>query len=159
MHNIIVDYICAGMKETLALDNQVCFPVYTLAREIIGKYRPFLDELDITYPQYLALMVLWEKGVQTVNQIGDNLFLDSGTLTPLLKRMEQKGLLTRTRKQSDERVVEIALTQKGELLKEQAALVPQKVTEAMGVSSQELLELKQIVAKILNIAKNSDVNS
>ena len=126
------------MYEILNLKSQVCFPIYTLSREIIHQYRPFLDELDITYSQYLVLMVLWEQEPQTVNQIGKKLYLDSGTLTPLLKRLELKKIITRTRKPSDERVVEIELTENGHELKSKAMLIPQKVAEAMSVSSEEL---------------------
>jgi DNA-binding MarR family transcriptional regulator len=143
------------MDEILNLKSQVCFPIYTLSREIIHQYRPFLDELDITYSQYLVLMVLWEQEPQTVNQIGKKLYLDSGTLTPLLKRLELKKIITRTRKPSDERVVEIGLTENGHELKSKAMLIPQKVAEAMGVSGEELLELKEIVMKILNKTKCS----
>ncbi|WP_321286741.1 MarR family transcriptional regulator [uncultured Sunxiuqinia sp.] len=141
------------MDEILNLKSQVCFPIYTLSREIIHQYRPFLDELDITYSQYLVLMVLWEQEPQTVNQIGKKLYLDSGTLTPLLKRLELKKMITRTRKQSDERVVEIGLTENGLHLKSKALSIPEKVIEAMGVTSEELLELKEIVIKILNKTK------
>jgi MarR family transcriptional regulator, organic hydroperoxide resistance regulator len=139
--------------DELKLKNQVCFPIYTLSREIINRYRPILEELDITYPQYLVMMVLWENEPQTVNQIGEKLYLDSGTLTPLLKRLEQKGFIYRNRKQCDERVVEITVSDTGKVLKTKAALIPQKVVEVMGVSVEELMELKQIVSKILNKTK------
>jgi len=142
------------MDEVLNLKNQVCFPIYSLSREIINQYRPFLDALDITYPQYLVMMVLWEEEPQTVNQIGEKLHLDSGTLTPLLKRLERKGIILRNRKRSDERVVEITVTGAGEALKDDVALIPQKVVEAMGLTPEELFELKQIVSKILNKAKH-----
>ncbi|WP_163716193.1 MarR family winged helix-turn-helix transcriptional regulator [Mangrovibacterium lignilyticum] len=138
------------MDDRLKLENQVCFPVYTLSREIISRYRPFLDELDITYPQYLVLMTLWEEEPQCVNQIGCKLQLDSGTLTPLLKRLEAKGLLIRNRRPSDERVVEINLTDAGRELKTKAAQLPQNVMEAMNVTAEELLELKEVILKILH---------
>lgn len=141
------------MDEILTLKSQVCFPIYTLSREIINHYRPFLDELGITYPQYLVMMVLWENEPQTVNQIGEKLHLDSGTLTPLLKRLQQKGFIMRNRKKSDERVVEVTVTDAGNKLKTKVIPVPQKVMEAMDVTLEELLELKQIVLKILNKAK------
>ncbi|MFZ0597222.1 MAG: MarR family transcriptional regulator, partial [Flavobacterium sp.] len=86
----------------LQLEKQLCFPIYVIAKEIISLYRPFLDEIDITYSQYLVMMVLWEKDGWTVNQIGEKLYLDSGTLTPLLKRLEIKGFITRKRKKEDE---------------------------------------------------------
>lgn len=147
------------MDEAFSLKSQVCFPIYTLSREIINRYRPFLDELDITYPQYLVMMVLWEEEPQTVNQIGEKLHLDSGTLTPLLKRLELKGVIRRTRKCTDERMVEITVTDAGKELEINAALVPRKVVEALGLTEEELTELKQIVLKILNKAKNDKSGS
>lgn len=138
----------------MQLKSQVCFPIYSLSREIINRYRPFLDELDITYPQYLVLMVLWENEVQTVNQIGEKLNLDSGTLTPLLKRLEAKELIHRCRRRSDERVVEITLTEKASSLKSKAVLVPEKVVNDIGLTSEDLEDLKRIVTKILNKTKN-----
>ncbi len=146
------------MEDALNLKNQVCFPVYTLSREIINRYRPFLDKLGVTYPQYLVMMVLWEEELQTVNQIGEKLHLDSGTLTPLLKRLEQKGFLSRKRKCTDERVVEITLTNSGKALKTEASRVPQKVMDAMGVTVEELSKLKEIVLKILNKASHDRTN-
>ena len=115
----------------LQLDNQACFALYALSREIINHYRPLLDGIDLTYPQYLALMVLWECQPQTVNQLGERLRLDSGTLTPLLKRLEQKKLIVRTRRSSDERVVEITLTPSGKELKNKALEIPTKVMQSM----------------------------
>ncbi|MFV0592906.1 MAG: MarR family winged helix-turn-helix transcriptional regulator [Draconibacterium sp.] len=137
------------MDDKLQLQSQVCFPIYSLSREIINRYRPFLDELEITYPQYLVLMVLWESGIQTVNQIGEKLNLDSGTLTPLLKRMEAKGLVHRTRKRSDERVVEITLSDEGKKLKERAKFVPEKLMASIDLTAEELDELRRVVTKIL----------
>jgi len=138
------------MDNALKLKSQVCFPIYALSREIINTYRPFLDELDVTYPQYLVMLVLWEEEPQTVNQIGYKLDLDSGTLTPLLKRLQAKDFISRKRKSCDERVVEITLTETGKALKANAALVPPKVMEAMNVTEEELIELKEVVSKILN---------
>ena len=137
------------MDETLKLKSQVCFPIYALSREIISRYRPFLDQLDLTYPQYLVMMVLWEDEPQTVSQIGKKLQLDSGTLTPLLKRLEIKGLIRRKRKSSDERIVEITVTNSGKERKSEASQVPQKVMESMNVTTEELIELKEVVLKIL----------
>lgn len=138
------------MKDVLKLENQICFPIYALAREIISQYRPFLNELDITYPQYLVMMILWDNEPQTVNRIGEKLNLDSGTLTPLLKRLEAKKLISRKRKPTDERVVEISLTKTGKTLKLKAEEIPLKVVEKTGVSVEDLLELKEITLKILN---------
>lgn len=141
------------MKDSLELENQVCFPIYALAKEIISQYRPYLEALDITYPQYLVLMVLWKEKEQTVGQLGEKVFLDSGTLTPLLKRMEQKQMVVRTRGPEDERVVKLSLTAKGISLKEKAKDIPQRLMESMQVTEQELIELKNIVTKILNKQK------
>nr|WP_315398979.1 MarR family transcriptional regulator [uncultured Sphingobacterium sp.] len=137
------------MKDLLKLDNQLCFPLYALSREIIQRYRPHLDEIGLTYPQYLVLMVLWEKDQQTVNQIGHKLFLDSGTLTPLLKRLEQKHLLVRQRSKVDERVVEIFLTTAGKDLKKEAKCIPQKLIEELEISAEEIENMRNIANKIL----------
>lgn len=138
------------MEYSLLLKDQVCFPVYALSREIINHYRPFLDELDLTYPQYLVMMVLWEEQTQTVNQLGEKLMLDSGTLTPLLKRLEQKGIISRKRSSEDERVVFISLTNEGISLLDQAICVPERITNALNISEEDLMELKSITDKILN---------
>jgi len=119
------------MKDLLKLDNQLCFPLYALSREIIQRYRPHLDEIGLTYPQYLVLMVLWENDKQTVNQIGHKLLLDSGTLTPLLKRLEQKEIVLRQRSTVDERVVEISLTTIGIELKKKAKCIPEKLNQEL----------------------------
>ncbi|MGC4057105.1 MAG: MarR family transcriptional regulator [Chitinophagaceae bacterium] len=137
-------------EDLLKLDNQVCFPLYALSREITNQYRPFLDELDLSYPQYLVMMLLWEYKKLTVSGICDKLMLDTGTLTPLLKRMEAKGLVLRQRNSSDERVVTVTLSDKGKALKKAASAIPDKMIQAMGLSIEELLHLKQITTKILN---------
>ena len=136
------------MKDQLHISEQVCFPVYAFAKEIINQYRPLLEALELTYPQYLVMLVLWEYKEQTVNQLGEKLKLDSGTLTPLLKRMETKAFLTRIRSTVDERIVNISLTEKGVALKEKAACIPQQLMEAMNVSAEDLLLLKNIITKI-----------
>lgn len=138
------------MKKQQILSQQVCFPIYAFAKEIINQYRPLLDAIELTYPQYLVMLVLWEFESQTVNQLGEKLKLDSGTLTPLLKRMEAKLLVTRTRSSSDERIVNIALTQNGKALQIKAANIPAQLIEAMNVTVEELQELKNIISKISN---------
>ena len=138
------------MKDTLELDNQFCFPIYALSKKIINMYRLYLDPLDITYPQYLVLMVLWKEQQQTVGQLGEKLFLDSGTLTPLLKRMEQKEMVVRSRNIEDELIVVISLTKKGSALKEKVKDIPEKLLESMAISVDELKQLKKIANKILN---------
>lgn len=134
----------------LQIKNQVCFPLYALSREIIGAYRPFLDALEITYPQYIVLMVLWEEEPLTVNSIGEKLHLDSGTLSPLLKKMEAKNLISRKRKAEDERVVEISLTEKGHEIKAEAASIPGKLMQQLEVTEEDFRQLKEISNKILN---------
>nr|WP_321485686.1 MarR family transcriptional regulator [uncultured Draconibacterium sp.] len=141
------------MDDELKLKSQVCFPIYALSREIISVYRPILEELDLTYPQYLAMIVLWENEPQKVNEIGDKLNLDNGTITPLLKRMATKGLISRKRNSKDERVVEISLTKSGKQLQTKAAKAPHKVVKAMGITPEDLMQLKELVLKILNRAK------
>ncbi len=136
--------------ESLKLGNQLCFPLYVIAKEITGLYRPFLDEIDITYSQYLVMMVLWEKDGLTVNQIGEKLYLDSGTITPLLKRLESKGFILRKRKKEDERVVEVFLSEIGKNLQQKACEIPAKMQEKLNLSTEDLLELKETVDKILN---------
>lgn len=131
------------------LNNQICFPLYVISKEIIGLYRPLLEALDITYSQYLVLMVLWEKDGLTVKQIGEKLFLDSGTLTPLLKRLETKKHILRQRKKEDERVVEVFLTKAGEDLKIKACEVPFKMKEKLNLTDEDLEELKTTVNKLL----------
>jgi DNA-binding MarR family transcriptional regulator len=137
------------MKDQLHLSEQVCFPVYVFAKEIINQYRPLLEALDLTYPQYLVMMVLWEQEAQTVNQLGEKLKLDSGTLTPLLKRMELKSFIFRDRSKVDERIVNISLTEKGKALKEKASCIPTQLMESMDVSMEDLTTLKNIITKIL----------
>ena len=97
--------------DVLRLDHQLCFPLYACAKEIVRRYKPFLDEIGLTYTQYITMMVLWEKKQVSVKELGESLFLDSGTLTPLLKKMEQKGLLTRERSKEDERVLLVTITE------------------------------------------------
>ncbi len=131
------------------LDNQLCFPLYAVSREVISTYRPFLEEVGISYPQYLVLMVLWESGKETVTGIGDKLFLDTGTLTPLLKRMEVKGLIERKRKTDDKRVVEIKVTEMGKSIKADLGDLPVKMMENIGVEVEDLIQLRELTKKVL----------
>ena len=112
--------MCDPNFDTLKLENQLCFPLYACSREMIRLYKPFLDELELTYTQYITMMVLWEKQAVTVKELGHSLYLDSGTLTPLLKKLESRGLVSRTRSPSDERNLIISLTDAGDALKEKA---------------------------------------
>lgn len=138
------------MSENLKLSNQICFPIYALAKEMIQQYRPFLEELDLTYPQYLVMLVLWENDHLTVGQIGEKIALDSGTLTPLLKRLELKHLVFRRRGDTDERIVKVSLTEEGIALKKQAVCVPLKMKKKFDLSDEELQILKTIIEKILH---------
>ncbi|MGG1687146.1 MULTISPECIES: MarR family winged helix-turn-helix transcriptional regulator [Bacillales] len=124
-------------NEQLKLENQLCFSVYACSREITKMYRPYLNQLDITYPQYLVLLVLWEKHETTVKALGAELYLDSGTLTPLLKRMEEAGLVMRERSKEDERRVMVRLTSKGEGLREEASIIPDAMAANSGLSKEE----------------------
>lgn len=135
--------------DRLKLENQLCFPLYACSREIVRMYKPFLDEIGLTYTQYIAMMVLWEKKQLTVKQLGELLYLDSGTLTPLLKKMEISGLLSRSRDKTDERSVIVTLTKQGEELKEQAVLVPEKITKCVPLDQEEAKQLYHLLYKIL----------
>ncbi|WP_293947259.1 MULTISPECIES: MarR family winged helix-turn-helix transcriptional regulator [unclassified Sphingobacterium] len=137
------------MDDLLKLDKQLCFSVYVLHREIMQQYRAILEEIDLTYPQYITMMALWENGEQTVNQLGEKLFLDNGTLTPLLKRLEGKSLLTRTRSKADERVVKIRLTDQGVQLKEKANCIPMQIFEALKLDYSDMQQLKTLADKIV----------
>lgn len=145
--------------DQLKLSNQLCFPVYAASRLITREYQPHLDELGITYPQYIALMVLWENDGITVNEITQKLILNTNTVTPLLKRMESQGLITRQRSSDDERKVIVKLTEKGKMLQEQAAAIPQKLVAGLAASSmtiKELIELKNSLNNIINFLKDKD---
>ena len=134
--------------EMLALDNQLCFAFYSVSHAFSRAYRPFLDPLGLTYPQYVVLLVLWEQDELTVKEIGERLFLDSGTLTPLLKRLESAGHVRRTRDTKDERQVRIHLTESGRVLRGKAEEVPHQVGCMLGMSADEARALTREVAKL-----------
>lgn len=131
------------MDEHLKLENQLCFALYTSARTIVRKYKPFLDPLGLTYTQYIALLVLWEQDGISIKDLGEQLMLDSGTLTPMIKKLEKQGLLKRERGQSDERFVSIGLTEAGRALKQQATVVPFQIIQSLNIDEAQGLELKQ----------------
>lgn len=131
--------------ECLKLENQLCFPLYVCAKEVVRRYRPLLDDLGLTYTQYIAMMALWEHRTLSVKEMGRLLYLDSGTLTPLLKKMEEMGLVTRSRDPSDERVLMVSLTDKGEAMRDRAADVPAFVASCVSISSEDALALKRIL--------------
>lgn len=135
------------MYEQLKLSNQLCFPLYALSKEITRRYTPFLQALDLTYPQYLVMLVLWEHGEQSVGELGEKLYLDSGTLTPLLKRLQAKGLVERTRSIEDERSVIIRLTNSGRVLEQQAVEIPGKMSQCLNLSADEIALLRKILAQ------------
>ena len=135
--------------EALKLKNQLCFPLYAAARKVTGAYTPLLKPLGLTYTQYLVLLVLWEEDGQQVSAICEKLFLDSGTLTPLLKKMEAQGIVARERSARDERCVIISLTQKGRDLKAKAAMIPQKAGACVGICPEDGAELYRLLYRIL----------
>ena len=133
----------------LKLENQMCFPLYAASREILRKYTPFLKEIDLTYTQYIVMMVLWEHKKLTIGELGKKLYLDTGTLSPLLKSMAAKELLTRTRQKDDERIVNIQITQKGEELKEKALEIPEKICGCFKLPKEDAKTLSRILNTIL----------
>ena len=135
--------------EALKLDHQLCFPLYTASRLVIQRYQPMLRELDITYPQYLVLMVLWEKDEVNLSTIAEKLQLQSNTLTPLLKRLQQRELLERKRSETDERNIVITLTEKGKALKDQACDVPAMLAEQLPLEEEEAKELYRLLYKMI----------
>lgn len=135
--------------DCLLLKNQLCFPLYAASREILRKYTPLLKELDLTYTQYIVMMVLWEEKKLTVGELGKKLFLDTGTLSPLLKSMEKKKLLRRTRECVDERIVMVDITEEGEVLKEKAVSIPEKMGGCLALSEDEAKTLYSLLYKIL----------
>lgn len=133
----------ASPDQRLALDNQLCFSIYSAGLAFNRLYKPVLDAMQLTYPQYLVMMALWESDGQTVGQLGERLFLESSTLTPLLKRLEATGYVTRQRNPEDERQVQIRLTRLGRELREQALVCPSTVLQASGRSMDELMRMKE----------------
>ena len=135
--------------DCLKLENQLCFPLYACSKEIVRRYKPFLDELDLTYTQYITMMVMWERKKTNVKELGECLFLDSGTLTPVLKKLEQKGYLTRNRSSEDERNLVVEITEEGEALKEQAVTIPQRMGKCVNLSQKDAAELYRLLYLVL----------
>ncbi|SEQ58756.1 MarR family winged helix-turn-helix transcriptional regulator [Basfia succiniciproducens] len=137
------------MHECLKLENQFCFTVYSLSKLITNAYRPLLEPLDLTYPQYLVMLVLWESEPLSIGAIGSKLQLDNGTLTPLLKRLESKGLIKRTRSQQDERTVLVSLTDEGLALQEKALEIPCQIEKVRGeITDEDQAFLRRMVARM-----------
>ena len=135
--------------ETLKIENQLCFPLYACSKEIIRQYKPFLDKIGLTYTQYITMMVLWENRSMTVKELGSHLYLDSGTLTPLLKKLEAKGLLTRSRSNKHERNLIVTVTEEGMALRDNALFVPQEMAKCVSLTPEEAGFLYRILYKIL----------
>ncbi len=136
--------------DALKLENQLCFPLYACSKEVVKRYKPFLDEVDLTYTQYIAMMVMWEQKEITVKKLGEYLYLDSGTLTPLLKKLESKGYILRTRSKEDERNLFVSLTEKGEQLRLRAVDIPVNMGKCMKLSQEEAAQLYRLLYKVLN---------
>ena len=136
-------------NDALKLDYQLCFPLYACAREVVRRYKPFLDRLDLTYTQYITMMVLWEEGSVNVKALGERLFLDSGTLTPLLKKLEAKGFITRLRSKADERNLIITATPRGIALREEALYIPDEISKCFPLEPEEARTLYRMMYKLL----------
>lgn len=136
--------------DCLKLDNQICFPLYACAKEIVRQYKPYLDELDLTYTQYITMLVIWEHRKMNVSEMGEKLFLDSGTLTPVLKKLENKGWVKREKDKHDERVLNVTLTRSGEKLEQQAAQIPKQMAGCVDLDSNDIKELYRMLYAILD---------
>lgn len=140
-------------NESLKLENQLCFPLYVCSKEVIRRYTPHLEKLGLTYTQYITMMVIWEKKELTVKELGDYLYLDSGTLTPLLKKLEDKGFIQRTRSADDERSLIITVTESGKTLKRRAAGIPAKMSTCVDIDQKDSEQLYQLLYKLLDNLK------
>ena len=142
--------------DALKLGVQLCFPLYACAKETVRLYKPYLDELDLTYTQYIAMLVLWEHEKLTVKELGKKLYLDSGTLTPLLKKLETKGLLKRERSREDERNLFILLTEEGIAMKDKALHIPYEMVKCVELDDEEKVVLYKLLYKLLSYVKQED---
>ena len=136
--------------ECLKLENQLCFPLYACSKEVIRRYKPYLDKLDLTYTQYITMLVMWEKKELTVKELGDCIYLDSGTLTPLLKKLEEKGYILRNRSKDDERNLIISITDEGKALKKRAAGIPAKLSACVDMDPDDATQLYELLYKLLD---------
>ena len=135
--------------DCLKLKSQLCFPLYACSKEIIRRYKPFLDRFDLTYTQYITMMALWENESMNVRELGLQLFLDSGTLTPVLKKLESKGYLERKRSREDERNLIVSVTEKGWNLREEALSIPDSMSSCVNLEPEEAAELYRLLYKVL----------
>lgn len=140
--------------ECLKLSKQLCFPLYACARETIKLYTPYLDKLGLTYTQYITMMVLWERKSLTAKELGRILYLDSGTLTPLLKKLEAKNLLTRKRSETDERNLVVTITEEGEAMKDEALHIPEAMSRCLNLEKQEIKAVYHSLYKMLELAES-----
>ena len=143
--------------DALRIENQLCFPLYACSKEIIKRYKLLLDEINLTYTQYIAMMALWEKKSLNVKELGAILYLDSGTLTPLLKKLEKKGFVTRKRSHIDERNLIVTITETGERLKERASYVQEKMEECLDITPKEAQTLYRLLYKLLGVECSKEV--
>jgi DNA-binding MarR family transcriptional regulator len=137
--------------DSLKLENQLCFPLYACSKEVVRRYKPLLDKLDLTYTQYITMMVLWEEGETNVHDLGKRLFLDSGTLTPVLKKLEGKGYIERCRSKEDERNLIVTVTAKGWELREKALKIPEAMAMCVDLDPAESGELYRLLYKVLGV--------
>jgi len=145
--------MAANTYDALLLQNQLCFPLYACSREVIKQYRPYLDTLGLTYTQYITLMVIWAEGTVSVRDLGKQLYLDSGTLTPVLKHLEAEGYITRRRCPEDERVLLVTITEEGIALRDKAADIPAKLSKCVKLDSEEAATLYRLLYKLLQAEK------
>ena len=151
-----VQEIQQSADSSLLLDSQLCFPLYACAREVVKRYRPFLDKLGLTYTQYITMMVLWETPCVSSRQLGRRLFLDSGTLTPVLKKLETMGYVNRNRDERDERNLIVTLTEEGAALKKQAAVVPQQMASCIRIEPGDALQLYTLLHRLLDTMREEE---
>lgn len=140
--------------DSLKLGNQLCFPLYVCSKEIVRLYKPYLDKIDLTYTQYITMMALWEHKQINVKELGNILYLDSGTLTPVLKKLEQKGYISRARSKEDERVLNVMITNQGEALKDMAIEIPKQISECINLKPEEAAMLYKILHQFLDSYKS-----
>ena len=138
------------LYDPLKLDNQICFPLYACSKEIVNRYRPYLDELDLTYTQYIVMMVLWEKREINCRELCRRLYLDTGTLSPLLKKLECKGYITRNRSENDERNLVVSITEEGMALRDRAVDVPKNMACCVDLTKEEAATLYTLLYKVLS---------
>ena len=144
--------------DNLKIENQICFPLYACTKEVTRRYKPLLDKLDLTYTQYIVMMVMWDKKQMNVKELGEYVYLDSGTLTPLLLKLEKKGYITRTKAEDDARNLILEVTSKGMKLRDKASDVPQEMSKCVKLSEDEAKVLYKTLYKILDYFKEEDDN-